>query len=91
MPNDSGTRTAPFDPAASAAAVALAIVVFNAAAHPWAPTPPWSDAALNEWIIWFAALYLVLVAGAAAAERTGTLARHVRRPLDALGRTSRPR
>lgn len=50
-----------FDPAATAALMALGIVAWTAVAWPWTGQSL-ADALVNEWIIWFTALYLLLVA-----------------------------
>ncbi|MGH2356150.1 MAG: hypothetical protein ACRDJN_31465, partial [Chloroflexota bacterium] len=64
-----------FDAAATAAAVALGLVVWSTMAHPWAPGGSAIDALVNEWIIWFTAFYLPLAAGAALLERWRSAAR----------------
>ena len=74
-----------FSPAASAAALALALAADNALVHPWVPTSSHADALFNEWIIWFTAWYLALVAVAAVLERVRTLYRSRVRPDGADG------
>jgi hypothetical protein len=64
-----------FSPAASAAALALALVAWNALLHPWVAPPSHADALFNEWVIWFTAWYLALVGAAALLERIRTLYR----------------
>ncbi len=58
-----------FDPAASAAALALMLVVWGVELHPHFPAGSWLDASLNQWLICFAALYIAFVVLQAAIER----------------------
>jgi hypothetical protein len=60
------------DLGALAGAVAFALVALNAAAVPTLPPEraAWLDAVLNEWIVWFTAIYLALVGISAIAART---------------------
>jgi hypothetical protein len=66
---------------ASAAAGATALVAFSAAWAPWLPAGlgGWLDAVLNEWIVWFTALYLGSLALVSLDERT-RLARRAVKP-----------
>jgi hypothetical protein len=50
-----------FDPAATAALLAVGIVAWTEVAWPWTARSL-ADALVNEWIIWFTALYLALIA-----------------------------
>jgi hypothetical protein len=52
-----------FDPAATAAAGALALVVWSEGAHPLGHDRVriWADALVNEWFIWFTVLYVALI------------------------------
>ena len=62
-----------FDPAATAAAAALALVVWSQTLHPFGNDRwrIWVDVLADEWLIWFTALYLALVGGTALASRLG--------------------
>src|SRR5438045_1433548 len=62
------------DLAALAAAGALALVAFDAVAVPTLPlgTGAWLDAVVNEWIIWFTVLYLLLLGVLALYEKAAT-------------------
>ena len=62
-----------FDPAATAAAAALAIVVWSETLHPFGIDRwrIWVDVLADEWLIWFTAFYLAAVGGAALATRLG--------------------
>jgi hypothetical protein len=53
-----------FDPAASAAAGAVMLVMFGQAYHTLGSERwlVWIDALVNEWLIWFTVLYLIEVA-----------------------------
>lgn len=57
-----------FDPAATAALLALGGVAWTAVAWPWAGRSL-VDALINEWIIWFTALYLLLLVTPAVLQR----------------------
>ena len=65
------TRSRGFDPAATATAGALALVVWTQTAHPLGSESwrLWADALANEWLIWFTVLYLVLNGGLGLAAR----------------------
>lgn len=56
-----------FDPAATAALLAVGGVAWTAVAWPWTGRSL-VDALVNEWIIWFTALYLVLLVMPAAVQ-----------------------
>ncbi len=60
-----------FDPAATAAAAALAIVAWSETLHPFGNDRwrIWVDVVVDEWLIWFTALYLAAVGGTALAAR----------------------
>lgn len=62
-----------FDPAATAASMALGIVAWTAVAWPWTGRGL-ADALVNEWIIWFTAFYLLLVATTALSRRGQSIA-----------------
>jgi hypothetical protein len=56
---------------ATSAAGATALVAISTAWQPWLPGGfgAWTDAIVNEWIVWFTALYLVLLVAVAVMER----------------------
>jgi hypothetical protein len=58
-------------PGAFAAAGATALVALTASWAPWLPEPLglFADAIINEWIVWFTALYLGSVACVSVLER----------------------
>ncbi|MBI3973775.1 MAG: hypothetical protein HY332_21065 [Chloroflexi bacterium] len=66
-------RGARFDPACTAAAIALGLVFLSTSVHPWVPAGSWLDAVINEWLIWFAGLFLACHFAAAAVERVAVL------------------
>jgi hypothetical protein len=59
------------DLAAVAAALALFLVACDAIMVPTLPlsTGAWLDGVINEWLVWFGGLYVLLVGIAAVAER----------------------
>jgi len=69
-----------FDPAASAAALALVPAVLGLELHPWFPEGRWVDGSLNVWLITFAVAYVMLVFIQAAVERAAPLLSRMRRP-----------
>ena len=80
-------KRAHFDPAASAAALALVPAVLGLELHPWFPEGRWLDGTLNVWLITFAVAYVVLVVVQAATGRAAPLLSSIRRPR--LGNASK--
>lgn len=73
-----------FDPAATAALLAVGAVAWTAVAWPWTGRSL-ADALVNEWIIWFTALYLVQRVMAAVVEVGASAFSQLRLPRGARG------
>ena len=77
-----------FDPAATAAAGALALVVWTQALHTLGSERwrVWVDALANEWLIWFTILYLAQIGGLALRARVAGSREKARLPAARPGR-----
>jgi len=55
-------------PDATALAISLAVVAVHASVFPSMPVAPWA-AVLNEWLVWFTGLYVLLTGLTAVSQR----------------------